>query len=687
MTIEEVPSATVRAQLDELRARVRHAQLAADVGLALTSTDAFPAQLQRCATAIVEHLDAAFARIWALDEPTQVLVLQASAGLYTHLDGDHGRVAVGQFKIGLIAAERQPHLTNDVQRDPRVSDIEWAVREGMVAFAGYPLLVGERLVGVAAMFARQPLSRATIEALASIGSQVAVAIDRERANAERESLRQLATDARAVADAERGRLRDLIMQAPALIAVLRGPQHVFELVNPRYEALVGQRATLGLSVTEALPELAAQGFISLLDRVYATGEPFIGQELPARLAVPGGGTTEAFFNFVYQPSHGPDGEIDGILVFAVEVTDLVQAREAAARSADRFRSIAETMPQKIFTAAPNGEVDYFNGPWTAFTGLLYEDIKAWGWTQFIHPDDVDENVRVWQHSIDSGEPFVFQHRFRRADGEYRWHLSRAHAVRDAGGAILMWIGSNTDIDDQKRAADTVRETLALRDEFLSAAAHDLKTPLTSVRGHVQLIRRRAGPGLTPSIAASLDEVERAATSMAGLIDELLEIARIEAGHSIVLNLREIDLVALVNAVAKSAVAQSRRHDVLVEADPPSVLGRWDPVRLERSLMNLVSNAIKYTPSGGTITLSTRVEQTAAQKLAIVRVKDEGIGIPEADLPRLFTRFQRGSNVRGVAGTGIGLEAVRRIVELHGGSIRVESREGVGSTFTVRLPIL
>lgn len=676
----------VQVQLDELRARIRHAQLAADVGLALTSVDPFPIQLQRCATAIVMHLDAAFARIWTLDERTQILALQASAGLYTHLDGPHGRVPVGQFKIGLIAEERSPHLSNDVQHDPRVSDIPWAKREGMVAFAGYPLQVGDRLVGVVAMFARQRLSRATIDALASIATQIAVAIDRERTSAERESLRQLASDARAAADAERGKLRDLIMQAPALIALLRGPQHVFDLVNPMYDRLVGQRPLLGKSVAQALPETVEQGFIALLDKVYASGEPFLGQEVPVRLSNADGTSSDLFLNFVYQPSRGPDGQTDGILVHAVDVTDLVRAREAAARSADHFRTLAETMPQKIFTARPDGEVDYFNPPWIAFTGLSLEQIKGWGWTQFVHPDDVDENVLVWRRSIDSGEPFEFQHRFHRADGEYRWHLSRAHAVRNSDGTILMWIGSNTDIDDQKRAADLVQGTLRLRDEFLSAAAHDLKTPLTSVKGHVQLIRRRLGGDLAPSITASLDELDLAVTRMAGLIDELLEIARIDAGQPIALDRREMDLVVVVNSVARTAARQTRRHNLLVEADPPQVVGRWDPVRLERVVTNLLSNALKYTPAGGTIVLATSTEQSGEHLWAVLRVQDDGIGIPEADLPRLFTRFYRGSNVSGVTGAGIGLESVRRVIEMHGGDVRVDSTEGAGSAFTVRLPI-
>ncbi len=155
--------------------------LAADVGRALTTRQTLAGMLRGCAEALVKHLDAALARVWMLDAAEDVLVLRASAGLYTHLDGPHGRVPVGQFKIGLIAQERRPHLTNDVAGDPRVSDPDWAAREGVVAFAGYPLVVEERLVGVVALFARRPLSEETLLALESVADEVAVGIDRRRA--------------------------------------------------------------------------------------------------------------------------------------------------------------------------------------------------------------------------------------------------------------------------------------------------------------------------------------------------------------------------------------------------------------------------------------------------------------------------------------------------------------------------
>jgi anti-anti-sigma regulatory factor len=182
---------TERKRVEEsLAERERAALLGADVGLALTEGAGIGPMLQMCAEALVRHLDAAFGRVWTLDEANNLLILQASAGMYTHLDGPHGRVPVGKFKIGMIAAERRPHLTNEVVGDPRVGDQEWARREGMVSFAGYPLVVDDRLVGVMAMFARRPLSEATLQALGAVARDVGLGIVRKRAEEERNNLQR-----------------------------------------------------------------------------------------------------------------------------------------------------------------------------------------------------------------------------------------------------------------------------------------------------------------------------------------------------------------------------------------------------------------------------------------------------------------------------------------------------------------
>jgi PAS domain S-box-containing protein len=172
---------TDRKQAEQVLAeQLKISSFTADVGIALTQNRSLPETLQTCTDAVVRHLNAAFARIWTLNEEGNVLELQASAGIYTHIDGAHSRIAVGEFKIGLIAQERQPHLTNSVQEDARVSDKEWASREGMVAFAGYPLIVDNQLVGVIAMFARQELTESTLIAFASIADSIALGINRKQ---------------------------------------------------------------------------------------------------------------------------------------------------------------------------------------------------------------------------------------------------------------------------------------------------------------------------------------------------------------------------------------------------------------------------------------------------------------------------------------------------------------------------
>jgi PAS domain S-box-containing protein len=196
-----------RQTTDALFERTRLAELNADVGLALTGSDSLEDMLSRCAEAIVQHLDAAFARIWTLNAKENVLELQASAGMYTHLDGAHGRVPFGQFKIGRIAEERQPHLTNEVIGDPQVSDQEWAKREGMVAFAGYPLIVEDRLIGVVAMFARKPLMDATLQAMSSVANAVALGVERKWVEEERTRLLSSEQEARQEAESA-NRLKD-----------------------------------------------------------------------------------------------------------------------------------------------------------------------------------------------------------------------------------------------------------------------------------------------------------------------------------------------------------------------------------------------------------------------------------------------------------------------------------------------
>ncbi|MFT4041227.1 MAG: ATP-binding protein, partial [Thermomicrobiales bacterium] len=225
----------------------------------------------------------------------------------------------------------------------------------------------------------------------------------------------------------------------------------------------------------------------------------------------------------------------------------------------------------------------------------------------------------------------------------------------------------------------------LQEEFLSSLAHDLKNPLMTVRGQTQLWLRRLGRGESPDgerLEGSLLGVEAAAVRMSYLLDELADVMRLRAGQEIELQRQHTDLVELARRSISELARTTERHELHLKAEEPVLFGDWDGPRLERVLVNLLGNAIKYSPAGGVI--EVRVSRDG--DTAVLSVTDPGVGIPAADLDRIFERFQRAANVRSIAGTGIGLSGVRRIVEFHGGSISVASEEGVGSVFTVRLPV-
>ena len=257
-------TARKRAEAD-LADRVRLLALSAEVGSALTRNEPLPEILQRCAAALVEHLDGAFARVWILDPREDVLILLASAGLYTHLDGPHGRVPVGKLKIGRIAEERKPHLTNAVPGDERVPEQEWARAEGMVAFAGYPLLIGDRLLGVMAMFARHPLAPHTLDAMAAVADEIALGIDRKHAE---ERLAQLLA-----AESNRSRRLRQVAQASLTLNAATTPGSVFGVVQVEAQRIIGANRSAIQATTDETPSPLGALTAALIGR---SGRP-IGQ--------------------------------------------------------------------------------------------------------------------------------------------------------------------------------------------------------------------------------------------------------------------------------------------------------------------------------------------------------------------------------------------------------------------------
>ena len=243
--------------------------------------------------------------------------------------------------------------------------------------------------------------------------------------------------------------------------------------------------------------------------------------------------------------------------------------------------------------------------------------------------------------------------------------------------------------DNARLYQKEQQAVRVRDDFLAAAAHDLKTPLGTTKGIAQLLKKRIERSAVPDeqrITEGLERINQSVDRMAGLIDELLDLARLQLGRPLDLEPQPTELLQLIRQVIADHEPNSPRHTLRLKDSNGPVVGVWDAARLRRVIDNLVSNAIKYSPDGGEVVVSIE-ESTAEQgRFAVLRVIDHGVGIPTSDLPHVFERFRRGGNVRFIHGTGIGLGIAQSIVDQHGGSIDVESVEGSGSTFTVRLPL-
>jgi PAS domain S-box-containing protein len=381
-----------------------------------------------------------------------------------------------------------------------------------------------------------------------------------------------------------------------------------------------------------------------------------------------------------------------------DITARKRAEEAVQESGERLRFMAESMPHKIFTARPDGAVDYFNQQWRDYTGLSLERMQGWEWKKLLHPDDVDENAKRWQHSISTGEPYQMEHRFRKANGDHCWHLTRAHAKRDAKGNISMWVGSNTDIDTIKRADEEKRQLLEnerrarseverasqIKDEFLATLSHELRTPLNAILGWSQLILK--GSISKEDIQKGLETIERNARSQNKLIEDLLEMSSIICGK-IRLDVKRLNLSDVVEAAVESVTPAAEAKDIRLRKiiDPAAGPVSGDPNRLQQIIWNLLSNAVKFTPKGGNIEII--VERIASH--LEVTVKDSGLGIKPAFLEYVFDRFRQADSslTRQHGGLGLGLAIVKQLVGLHGGTVRAESAgEGKGAEFIVSLPL-
>jgi len=520
--------------------------------------------------------------------------------------------------------------------------------------------------------------------------------------------------------------RTIVENAPFPIAVYMGREMRISLANQSMIDVWGKGPdVIGKPYKEILPELNDQEVFTQLDKVYTTGEAFHARNQRLDLVMNGESKT-FYFNYSFTALRDQHGHIYGVMNTGADVTDVVQAKqeveitsndlaalneemvasnkelqvtneelaavneelattndelielqkeghkllEQVEASESRSRFMLNAIPQQVWTATPDGALNYVNQVVCEDFGYNTEEIVGHGWQAFIHPDDLNDCISKWVKSLETGTDYMVEFRLKFADGIYRWHLARALPFTE-NNKIVLWLGTNTNIELQKTNEER-------KDEFLSIASHELKTPLTSIKAYNQIIQRIDDQEKQKAfVKKSADHIVR----LERLISDLLDVTKINAGK-MNYTMEAIDFKQLLKDSVESIQHSVTSHEIILET-APEIIYQGDHLRLEQVMHNFLNNAIKYSPQGKKVIVNGYVDHDNI----IVSVQDFGIGIPRENLDKLFDRYYRVDNTAmRFEGLGLGLFISAEILRKHNGSFWIESEQGKGSTFYFRLPL-
>ncbi len=505
------------------------------------------------------------------------------------------------------------------------------------------------------------------------------------------------------------RFRNLIAQSPIPMAVFKGPDHLIEMANDAMQKRWRKKEDdyLNIKVTDVFPEIKSQNFIHLLNQAYTSGISYSEHESESFLIFDG--IKEKFYvDFEYSPVKDVHGKVSGIIITVNDVTDRVETRKKIEESEKRFRSLAETLPQLIWETDNKGNSLYASGKWFEYTG-----IKPGGeaeWRAVIHPDDYENNTRVWKHSLLTGEIYRCDLRLRKKNGEYRWYAVTGESVLDQDKNIIKWVGAFTDIQTEKifrqelekeiinRTAELELKNDALEkmnkelQSFAYISSHDLQEPLRKIQTFTSQILEKEHQSLSEYGQEKFKRMQNAAKRMQTLIEDLLSYSRTTTAE---MRFEKTDLRIIVDDVREDLKDELLQKNAIIEIIEICEL-TIIPFQFRQLIYNLVSNSLKFTKPNTAPHIKIKCIIAKGIELSQVKLNhhknychisfaDNGIGFEEIYSEKIFEVFQRLHGKQEYDGTGIGLAIVKKIVENHNGFITAHGAINKGSTFNIYFP--
>ena len=500
------------------------------------------------------------------------------------------------------------------------------------------------------------------------------------------------------------RFRQLVLQAPVAICVMLGENFLIETINQQMADIWGRTIVEAINkpVFELLPEVSTQGYKELLENVYKTGERYVSEESLVNF-YRNGKLENVFVKFVYEPFINADGEVSGVMCVGHEITEQVNVRKKIEKNEQRFQGAIAAVQGILWTNSASGEMTGEQLAWASLTGQSYEEYQGFGWAKSIHPDDAQPTIDAWNKAVSDGSNFIFEHRVRLKNGNWGNFSIQAIPSLNSEGAIQEWIGVHTDITEQRQtenalksafhqleeakskaeaAAQIAEDAVKAKQQFLSNMSHEIRTPMNSIIGFTNVVLKT---DLNIKQKEYINAIKVSGDALLVLINDILDLAKVDAGK---MTFEEIpfNLISSISSMIQVFENKLQEKNLILVSEYglsiPEVL-EGDPMRLRQIILNLISNAVKFTAKGK-ITLSICLLKEDSENVTLeFAVTDTGIGISENKLESVFDNFRQVSdeNTRIYGGTGLGLAIVKQLVESQGGTVNAESKIDAGSTFS------